>query len=99
METSAEAWTVLAGLLDHGPLAVVWHDRSEGDLVNFDTVIERKGGVISARTYRQENKEGWSCRIDTWSRDRAEVAHWPFLDTLLDLIQVQQQKNDRWQIR
>jgi len=91
METSAEAWAVLAGLLDHGSLAVVWHDRSEGDLINFDTVIERKGDVIAARTYQQENGKSWSCRTDTWSRDRAEVAHWPFLDTLLDLVQVQQE--------
>ena len=92
METSAEAWTVLAGLLDHGPLAVVWHDRSEGDLVNFDTVIERKGDTITARTYRQENRKSWSCRTDTWSREQSEVAHWPFLDTLLDLAQIQQQR-------
>ena len=90
METSAEAWTVLAGLLDHGPLAVVWHDRTEGDLVNFDTVIERKGSVISARTYRQEKRNNWSCRTDAWTRERSSVTHWPFLDTVLDYLQVQQ---------
>jgi len=99
METSAEAWAALAGLLDHGSLAVVWHDRGEGDLVNFDTVIERKGDAITGRTYRHEKRSVWSCRTDTWTRERSGAAHWPFLDTLVDLIQVQQQNNGRWQIR
>lgn len=29
-QTSAQAWAVLAGLLDRGPLAVVWHEGSGG---------------------------------------------------------------------
>jgi hypothetical protein len=73
METSAEAWTVLAGLLDHGPLAVVWHEGKGCVRVEFDTVLELKGDTIVEQTYQQEKvvseggnvKPGRLCWTDT----------------------------------
>jgi hypothetical protein len=53
METSAEAWAVLAGLLDHGPLAVVWHEGSGSARSDFDTVLELREDAILERTYQQ----------------------------------------------
>lgn len=53
METSAEAWGALAGLLDHGPLAVVWHEGSGPTRADFDTVLELRGDAILERTYQQ----------------------------------------------
>lgn|SRR5664280_1532054 len=45
METSAEARATLAGLLDHGPLAVMWHEGSGSSRSDFDTVLELRGGA------------------------------------------------------
>jgi len=97
-ETSSEAWAVLAGLLDHGPLAVVWHEGNGCVREDFDTVLELKGDAILERTYQQgkETSEGGLvqpgklCWINTWTRERSVVAHWPLLDTVLDLVEVQQ---------
>jgi len=100
-ETSSEAWTVLAGLLDHGPVAIVWHEGRGCVREDFDTILELKGNdTIVERTYQQgkETSEGGRvqpgklCWTDTWTRERSAVAHWPFLDTILDLAQVQQQR-------
>jgi hypothetical protein len=41
MKYDVKEWTVPAELLDHGSFAVVWHERSEADLVYFDTVKKR----------------------------------------------------------
>lgn len=101
METSPEAWTVLAGLLDHGPLAVVWHEWRGCVRSDFDTIVEKKGDLIVERTYQQGKvvsegghvKPGRLCWTSEWLRERAQVAHWPFLDTVLDMVQVQQNKS------
>ena len=42
IQTSAEAWEVLSGLLDHGPAAVVWHEGRGCVRENSDTVLELK---------------------------------------------------------
>lgn len=100
-ETSAVAWLTLADLLDGCPMAVVWHDGRGCVREDFDTILERKGDVITSRTYQQGKVTsdggnrvipGRLCWIDTWTRERSEVAHWPYLDDMLDHIQVQQQK-------
>ena len=96
--TNSEAWVKLAGLLDHGPVAVVWHDGRGCTRSDFDTVLERTESTITARTY-QRGKEcaeggrvvpGRLCWVDTWSRKRSAVTHWPYLETMLDRIQGQQ---------
>lgn len=97
-ETSAEAWATLAGLLDRGPLAVVWHERGGRVHEDFDTVLELKGNVILSRTYQQgkiiseggHTRPGRPCWTDTWTRERSSVAHWPFLEDMLDRLQVRQ---------
>ena len=38
--TNSEAWVKLAGLLDHGPVAVVWHDGRGCTRSDFDTVLD-----------------------------------------------------------
>jgi hypothetical protein len=98
IETSAEAWEVLSGLLDHGPVAVVWHEGRGCVRADFDTILELKGDAIVSRTYQQgkivreggHTTPGKLCWVDTWTRERAQVAHWPFLDTMLDCLQTQQ---------
>jgi hypothetical protein len=97
-ETSAEAWATLAGLLDHGPVAVVWHNGRGCVREDFDTILERKGDVIYCRTYQQGKittaggrvKPGRLCWNDTWTRERSSLTHWPFLDTVLDYLQTAQ---------
>jgi len=101
METSAEAWTALAALLDRGPLAVIWHEGKGCVRENFDTILELKDDAILSRTYQQGKittaggcvKPGRLCWSDTWTREQAQVAHWPFLDTMIDMVQVQQKEN------
>ena len=58
METSAEAWATLAGLLDQGSLAVMWHEGSGSSRSDFDTVLELRGGAILERTYQQGKVAG-----------------------------------------
>lgn len=97
-QTSAEAFATLAGLLAHGPVAVVWHEGRGCVRTDFDTVIELKGDTILSRTYQQGKittaggcvKPGRLCWADTWTRERSLVAHWPFLDTVLDYLQTAQ---------
>jgi len=52
-ETSAEAFATLAGLLDRGPLAVVWHDGRGCVRTDFDTILQLQGDTILSRTYQQ----------------------------------------------
>lgn len=95
METSAEAWTALAGLLDREPLAVIWHEGKGCVREDFDTILELKGDTILERTYQQGKETGEGGRVqpgklcwaDTWTWERAQVAHWPYLDNVLDMIQ------------
>ena len=95
-ETSSEAWRVLSGLLNHGPVAVVWHEGRGCVRAEFGTVLELKGDAILSRTYQQGKivspgghvRPGRLCWSDTWTRERAQVAHWPFLDSMLDRIQM-----------
>jgi len=97
-ETSAEAWATLAGMLDRGPLAVVWHDGRGCVRTDFDTILQLQGDTITARTYQQGKittaggcvKPGRLCWNDTWTRERSSLTHWPFLDTILDYLQTQQ---------
>ena len=97
-ETSAEAWATLAGLLDRGPLAVVWHDGRGCVRTDFDTILQLQGGTITARTYQQGKittaggcvRPGRLCWNDTWTRERSSLTHWPFLDMVLDYLQTQQ---------
>ena len=94
-ETSAEAWVTLAGLLDRGPLAVVWHDGRGCVRTDFDTILQLQGDTILSRTYQQGKvvsegghvEPGRLCWNDTWTRERSSVTHWPFMDTLLDYLQ------------
>jgi len=102
METSAEAWAVLAGQLDHGPLAVVWHEGNGPSRSDFDTVLELRGEAILQRTYQQgkvvseggHTKPGRLCWTDTWTRERAAVIWWPYLDNVLDMAHQQQKSQD-----
>jgi len=97
-ETSAEAFATLAGLLDRGPLAVVWHEGRGCVREDFDTILQLQGDTILSRTYQQGKavaaggpvQPGRLCWNDTWTRERSAVAHWPLMDTLLDYLQVQQ---------
>lgn len=75
METSAEAWTTLAGLLEHGPLAVVWHEGGGSSRSDFDTVLELQGDTILERTYQQGKATGavgqrWLSRTTPRKRGR-----------------------------
>jgi hypothetical protein len=44
--TGAEAWDTLAGLLERGSLAVVWHEGSRSGWSDFDTVLELRGDAV-----------------------------------------------------
>lgn len=98
IQTSAEAWEALSGLLNHGPVAVVWHDGRGCTRSEFDTVLELRGDAILSRTYQQgkivreggHTTPGRLCWSDTWTRERAQMTYWPFLDTMLDRVQEQQ---------
>lgn len=48
-ETSSEAWEVLSGLLDHGPVAVVWHEGRGCVRSDFDTVVATNRPVAFSR--------------------------------------------------
>ena len=97
-ETSAEAFATLAGLLDRGPLAVVWHDGRGCVRTDFDTILQLQGDTNLSRTYQQgkavaeggHTQPGRLCWNDTWTRERSAVTHWPLMDTLLDYLQVAQ---------
>jgi hypothetical protein len=98
-ETSSEAWEVLSGLLNHGPVAVVWHEGRGCVREDFDTILELKGNdTIVERTYQRgkviaENgpmQPGHLCWTDMWTWARAQVTHWPYLDTILDMLRVRQ---------
>lgn len=101
MATSAEAWTALAGLLDRGPLAVVWHEGSESARSGSGSRLPSARGPCQSRTEQQGKvttaggcvKPGRLCWADTWTRERSSVTHWPYLNTVLDMVQAQQQRD------
>jgi hypothetical protein len=106
-KTSEQSWLeMFERLVQQGSLAIVWHEGRGCCREDFDTVVQLQGGsTIQQRTYQKGKvipdsmveriEPGKMCFEDTWKREESTYRHWPYLDSLLDLLDGQGKIRER----